>query len=167
MDDFNNSAVQTPKKVSKIRIIVILLFILSAISTVAVLLVYHNKMTNNKLSTTVEGITLARPVVNTYDLPQAKVGEKYQTLVFATVDNFNTQIEAEIVSGLPKGLQLLNPCKMEFNSPTVKYSKVSSLAKCTLVGVPEQSGNYQVRILFSVPGGNINAVQDIPLLVNP
>ena len=130
-------------------IIVLALFVALVVDAGILFITYKQKLKK------AEELDMARPIINTFELPEAQIDKEYTTSIWATVYNFNTKIEGRVVSGLPEGLQL-TACQTEFNSPTVTFSKVSSLAKCNLEGIPQKDGRYEVEIFFSIPSSASN-----------
>ncbi|MBU2459405.1 MAG: hypothetical protein KKB29_03535, partial [Nanoarchaeota archaeon] len=115
------------KKLALIRlgwIVVLTLFVSSAIAIGVLFIAYKRELKK------AEEIAMARPIINTYDFPEAKIGQEYRALVAASVYNFNVELEGRVLSGLPEGLRLTS-CRTDFNSPIAKFAAVNSLATCT------------------------------------
>ena len=143
----------------KFRWIVILIFFISLVSAaVFFFLSYKNKPVGEKV--------MARPIIKTRDFLDAKVGQEYQAPVVASVLNQNVEINGQVLSGLPEGLQL-GSCQTIFNSSFVISTAVNSLATCMLEGIPQESGKFNIEIFFSIPNGLVNAKEIIPLVVDP
>jgi len=141
-------------------IVVLTLFVFSAVAAGVLFIAYKRELKK------AEEISMARPIINTFEFPEAQAGKEYKTLIMATVYNFNVKIEGKIVSGLPEGLKL-TACQTDFNSPVAKFAAVNSLATCTLEGIPQKSGKYLVEIFFSIPNRLVSAKEIVPLVVNP
>lgn len=110
------------------------------------------------------------PLVYTDLLPPATVGKPYKAAVRAAVFNLNVQINGKVVSGLPPNLKLTS-CSTEYNSPTIaKIAAKNSFGECKIEGIPQQSGNFTVKVYFYINDeaghfGYFN--RNIPLIVNP
>ena len=141
-------------------IVVLTLFVFSAVAAGVLFIAYKREFKK------AEEISMARPIINTYDFPEAKIGQEYRALVAASVYNFNVEFEGQVLSGLPEGLRLTS-CRTDFNSPIAKFAAVNSLTTCTLEGIPQKSGKYLVEIFFSIPNGLVSAKEIVPLVVNP
>ena len=82
------------------------------------------------------------PQINTASLPVAKVGQKYQADIFASLANSHQNLTAK-VEGLPEGL-LLGKCSLEYD---VKFSPVpNTQIKCLVTGTPNKAGFYQLKV---------------------
>jgi hypothetical protein len=107
------------------------------------------------------------PFVYTISLQPATVGKQYKTVIQAGVSDLNVQISGRVESGLPPGLQLTS-CQTEYDSPTIaKIAAKNSFGKCTIEGIPQQSGNFTVRVYFSIQEAAGDFFKDLPLVVNP
>ncbi len=82
------------------------------------------------------------PQINTASLPPAKVGEKYQTEVFASIANANKDITVK-VEGLPNGLTL-GKCSQKFNIKLIPTPNTQ--AKCLIEGIPTKAGAYHLKM---------------------
>lgn len=100
-------------------------------------------------------------------IPAGKVGQQYGATVQAVIYNQNVQISGTLASTLPTGLQFA-PCQTEYNSPIVaSLGAKNSFSSCGIFGIPTQSGNFTVRIYFSIKGGPQNVYKDLPLVISP
>lgn len=105
-------------------------------------------------------------VYNTALLP-AIVGRQYETVIQVGVYNLNGQIDGQVESGLPPGLQL-TPCQTEYNSPAIaKIAAKNSFGRCIIEGIPQQSGNFTVKVHFSIKDKAGYFEESISLVVNP
>jgi hypothetical protein len=99
------------------------------------------------------------PQINTSELPHAKVGVKYQSVVLATLTNANEDLQIS-VAGLPEGLSL-GECGQEFNTNLIPIPNTRT--RCVIEGIPIKVGLYQIKI--SVTNKNNTVEQMIDLVV--
>jgi hypothetical protein len=183
MDNTNTNiaATDSPKNINKILLFILLVVI--AISLVLVSVYLYNQYRgakNNKAdvsqSTPSPNIVIqndpslikkSAPFVYNVGLPLGKVGTVYKTAVQTGVYDLNVQINGRAESGLPLDLQLTS-CSTEYNSPDIaKIAAKNSYGKCIIEGVPQESGNFTVRLYFSIQGGPQNVYKDLPLVISP
>lgn len=107
------------------------------------------------------------PVIFTSALPAATVDEQYQATVYAGVYNRNLQITGKAISDLPAELKLT--CSTEYNSRQIpkEFAAKNSLSTCVIDGIPRKSGEFVIRITFSIPESTSKVYRDFLLVVNP
>lgn len=156
-----------PNKINKLLLIILSIVVVATLVLVSVYL--YNKAhisqgTPNPNTVSQNNVSIIPYIVA---LETATVGKEYKTAIEIGVYDRNVQINAKVISGLPPGL-LLTSCSTEYDSLEIaKMRAKNSLAKCTIEGVPQESGNFTVRVAFSIEGGISNAFKDLPLMVNP
>ncbi len=174
MDNTNILPAESPKKINKG-----LVFLFSGVVVITICLVSyylyiqygveHRVSNPSTQSQNNDAISYkSTPFVYTRSLNPAKIREPYTAVVEAGVYYLNTQIENNAVTGLPPGLKLTE-CSTEYNSAVLPkdLTNINSLIKCTIEGTPQKSGNFTVRVYFSVPGETGTVFKDLQLVVNP
>ena len=136
---------QTNKK--PVFIIVLLLFLLSAISAGYTLYKYKTGVAKHDADGKTAQINkVPFPYINTGTLPPAKAGEEYRSEIFATLTNANSDLPITII-GLPEGLTL-GSCSQRFN---VNLTPVpNTQAMCMIIGTPTKEGTYQIKASVTI-----------------
>lgn len=117
---------------------------------------------NEEISKSKSGLVLYNATL----LP-AIVGRQYKTVIQVGVYEVNGQIDGQVESGLPPGLQL-TPCQTEYNSPAIaKIAAKNSFGRCIIEGIPQQSGDFTMKVHFSIKDRAGYFEENIPLVVNP
>jgi len=156
-----------PARKPKILIIVFFLALLLAIANAGLYYFFSRKQKFVGGNGNTHGqIIRKHPLINTETLPNAKVGADYQAVIFITLQNANTEISGQIISGLPPGLNF-NGCVTKFNDPIDTIFQVNSVARCTLEGTPGKDGNYTLVFLASSQDDTLNTKGNISLTVEP
>lgn len=143
------------QKRQKPILIAVLIFLFLATATSAGYLIYKYKSELNnqskiKKTNTTKMSSIPLPYLNTFELPNAKVGTKYRGEVFATLTNTNENLVVSI-EGLPDGLTL-GQCTQEFNSKFIPIPNTQT--KCTIEGIPSKEGVYHITISTSNKNNN-------------
>lgn len=171
MENTNVDIPESPGKASKVLVFI---FLLIAASTLVLASVYFYRQyvigKNNKESILNQNTGLLRnsaPRIFTLSLPPAAVGKPYKTEVLAVVNGFNVPIESSMISGPSLGLKI-SECSMEYHGkPSSKAGElVNSVCTSTIEGTPQKSGEFTVRISFSVRGTTQTVYRDLQLVVN-
>ncbi|MCX6704351.1 MAG: hypothetical protein NTZ07_02795 [Candidatus Woesebacteria bacterium] len=171
----NNKDIGTLEKPNKVNKVLVFIFLGVAVVTIALISFYlysrYGGAKNNEvgISQDTQGPNALNVASFVYisRLYPAKVGKLYNAIVGAGVYKPDVKIDGKTVTGLPPGLQLTS-CSMEFNGSTLpNLADKSSLCKCTIEGTPQQSGDFVVRVNFSIQDGVENVYKDFPLVVNP
>lgn len=168
MDNTNTTTGQSQNKVNKALLIVCAI---TVIITLALATIYlYSRYRNTKNTTVQNSVSTTPPTEPTsfiLELEPAKVGIQYLTTMQLIVYNSHIQIDSEKISGLPSRLQV-RPCITYYDSKAVeKFAAINSFVKCTIEGIPQQSGSFTVRVYFSIQDGAGEYFKDIPLVVNP
>jgi hypothetical protein len=97
------------------------------------------------------------PQINTGSLPSAKVGEKYQSEVFASLPNTNEDLTIK-VDGLPEGL-ILGKCSHVSNIKLIPTPNTQT--KCLIEGIPAKDGLYHIKVSTTYKNSNgYNTVEE-------
>jgi hypothetical protein len=123
--------------------VLISLFLVSTISAGYLIYKYKSELNNQskigKINTTKMN---PLPYINTFELPNAKVGTGYYGEVFATLMGANEDLPITITD-LPDGLTL-GKCSQEFDSKLIPTP--NTLTKCLIEGIPAKDGLYQTKV---------------------
>lgn len=146
--------------------IAVLIFLLLATAASAAYLIYKYKSELNNQSKIEKVNTIKTspfpqqsiPQLNTGSLLPAKVGEKYQGEVLASLSNANEDLTIDI-EGLPNELTL-EKCSQEFNTKLIPAPNTQT--KCVIEGIPNKIGVYHLKITATYKYDNgYNTVEDI------
>ena len=146
--DFNvyNEVYMEPSK--KLTILLIVLFLSFVALNAFLSLKYKAELSEQNKTKTVsetkqqEGETALIPYINTFEIPPARVGAKYQSEVFATVSSTNENLSISI-AGLPDGLAI-GQCSQEINAKSIPTPNTQT--KCVIGGVPVKAGLYRLKL---------------------
>lgn len=144
--------------------VLISLLLMSAISAGYIIYKYKSELNNQSKIEKVNTIKTSpfphqnMPQLNTGSLPSAKVGEKYQGEVLASLSNANEDLTIDI-EGLPNELTL-EKCSQEFNTKLIPTPNTQT--KCIIEGIPIKVGLYHLKITATYKYDNgYNTVEDI------
>lgn len=176
MDNTNIVTSVSANKSNKILAFILLVVVVITLALVSFYLYTRYRVAkNNNVSVsqgmTTQNVTSIIPSISlilyTVTLPPAVVGRQYQFPIQVGIYNYNVQINGEVTSGLPSGLQL-TPCSTEYDSPAIaKIATKNSFVKCTIEGIPQQSGNFTIKFRFSIKDVAGYLEKELPLTINP
>lgn len=167
-DDISKRKSNKLELLLSVILVVIVVFIL-VMGASHVYFKYNSKSVNLNVGKIVSNQSVAQnrlgnlSIYNSGLLP-AKVGVSYKVAIQAVMLNQNIQIIGKLKSTLPIGLNLTS-CYTVYNSEAFKQdATVNSVAQCIIEGIPQQSGNFLVKVAFSVQGSS-DVSKDLQLVV--
>lgn len=137
------------KLTKKLKALLIFLLLSFVALNVFLFLKYRTELSEQNKTKTVNEIKQVEkeevalvPYINTFELPPAKVGVKYQSEVFATISSVNENLSISII-GLPDGLAL-GQCGQEINTTFIPAPNTQT--KCVIEGTPTKAGLYRLKL---------------------
>jgi hypothetical protein len=174
MQETNEDLTKRDGKVPKLLLIVLFLMVFISSVLVGVYLYNRNNIINKGNAFQKNVVLKKSPKTEDLDwtlystkLLRGRIGEQYRGLVLLGIHYYNIQVNGKVKQGLPAGLQL-EPCVVEYDSPTLApIGAKNSLVRCIIGGVPQESGDFMIRISFSIPNSVGEVFKDIPLIIDP
>lgn len=133
--------------------LIIVLLAVTALCTFLILK-YKAEVIKQNENQKIEVQTVLFPYVNTFEFLPTKVGEKYQSEVFASLQGSHESLEIK-ASGLPEGLVLDN-CTQSNDASSLPIP--NTVTKCIIEGIPLKEGEYKV-VLTAGTTGEFNVAQ--------
>lgn len=185
MEDINIITTGKPDKTDKLLLIILVVVVIATLTLISVYLYklyLAPKNTKTGVGTATGQATTGsnttgqnsasatqniRLVSYSVTLQSAAVGKDYQGVLQLAIYGFNTQLSGEVISGMPLGLRM-TPCTTDYNNPTLTAkSKVNSLVRCGITGVPQESGKFTIQVRFTTKDVDGYFEKNFPLVVNP
>lgn len=101
------------------------------------------------------------PSINTFSLPDAKVGVLYKSEVIASMVGPHRDIIME-VTDLPEGLTM-GTCVQTYDTHILTIP--NTMTVCSITGITRVARVYQVNVSAKTPNVYLNIVATLPLLV--